>query len=211
MAEQAERKRGVHWAVQAWVYFHIFMIASWSLPKPPDRPRPKTAVEWVREAPNELLRANWVFKGSPFHYYLDTTGFWQYWNMFSPNPANVDVWLDAEVEFEDGTVMLFKYPRMQDLSVFERYFKERYRKFVENTHGDRFAYKWPIVAQAIAYQSYQGDGNLPVRVTLRRHFKEIKALDSFAPPKDYVEPEYQTYAFFTYMVDTQKIERQVHE
>jgi hypothetical protein len=214
MAEQAGKK-GVHWAVKAWVLFHIFMIVSWSLPKPPDRVMddvpPKGAAEVVRDAPNYLLKANWWFKGTPFHYYLDTPGFWQYWNMFSPNPANVDAWLDAEVEFADGTQMVYKYPRMQDLSVFERYFKERYRKFVENVHGDRFTYKWPMVAQAIAYASYQGDGNLPVKVTLRRHFKEIKPLTTFSPPPDYKEPEYQMYEFFVYMVDTEKIKRQVHE
>jgi hypothetical protein len=210
MAERAEKK-GVHWAVKAWVLFHLFMIASWSLPQPPKRPRPATPQEWVREGPNELLRANDAFKQTPLKYYLSSTGFWQYWNMFSPNPANVDVWIDAEVEYADGSVMVFKYPRMQDLSLFERYFKERYRKFVENSHADRFAYKWPVVAQAIAYRSYRGDGNLPVRVTLRRHFKEIKPLEGFSPPADYVEPAYQTYAYFTYMVDTEKLKRQVHE
>ncbi len=215
MAEQTESKKGVHWGVKAWVIFHLFMIISWTLPKPPDRivkkSKPDSVVEAVRDAPNYLLKANWAFKGTPFHYYLNSTGFWQYWNMFSPNPASTDVWIDADVEFADGKTMLFKYPRMQDLSFTERYFKERYRKYVENSHGERYAYKWPAVAQAIAFQSYSGDGNMPVKVTLRRHFKEIKPLRSFSPPKDYVEPPYLTYEYFTYMVDTELIKRQVHE
>ena len=116
----------------------------------------------------------------------------------------------AEVVFADGKEMVFEYPSMQKLSVFERYFKERYRKFVENSHGDRYAYKWPAVAQSIAFQSYQGDGNMPVKVTLRRHFKEIKPLKTFAPPADYKDPPYLTYPYFTYMVDTDAIKRQAH-
>jgi hypothetical protein len=215
MAEQSEKKKGVHWGVTAWVYFHLFMIASWTLPRPPERvmksERPASVVEAVRDAPNYLLKANLAFKGTPLHYYLDTTGFWQYWNMFSPNPASTDVWIDAEVEYADGKQMIFAYPRMQDLSLTERYFKERYRKFVENSHGERFSYKWPSVAQAIAFQSYQGDGNFPVKVTLRRHYKEVRPLKGLSPPKDYVEPPYIMYAYFTYMVDTEKIKQQVHE
>ncbi len=215
MAEQTEKKQGVHWGVKAWVLFHLFMVISWTLPQPPDRvvknPKPDTVIEAVRDAPNYLLLANKGFKETPFRYYLNSTGFWQYWNMFSPNPANTDVWIDAEVEFADGKQMLFKYPRMQDLSLFERYFKERYRKFVENSHSDRFSFKWPAVAQSIAGQCYSGDGNLPVKVTLRRHFKEIQPLKTFSPPADYVEPEYQTYSYFTYMVDTEKIKREAHE
>jgi hypothetical protein len=136
--------------------------------------------------------------------YLYSTGFWQYWNMFSPNPANVDVYMDALVTYQDGTQMQFEYPVMQHLSVWERYFKERYRKFVENVHPDRFAYKWPSVAQAIAYQSYKGDGNLPKIVTLRRHFKTVLG------PDEVQDPEYKEYSFFTYMVDTEKLLKQVH-
>lgn len=212
MAEE-KKKRGVHWAVQAWVFFHLFMIASWTLPDPPDRiteryvakklgqeVSPLQASQVVRDLPNYLLLENRVLiKESPTRYYLYTTGFWQYWNMFSPNPANVDVWLDAVVTYQDGTQMVFEYPSMQKLGLFERYFKERFRKFVENTHGDRFSWKWPAIAQSIAFQSYKGDGNLPVVVTLRRHFKTVM------PPDKITDPEYKEYAFFSYMVDTERL------
>lgn len=212
MAEPT-RKRGVHWAVQVWVFFHLVMITSWSLPDPPKRMAdryldkregkqvpPVPAGQVVKDLPNYVLLGNrfWI-KDSPTRYYLYSTGFWQYWNMFSPNPANTDVWLDAVVTYQDGTQMVFEYPSMQKLNVFERYFKERFRKFVENTHGDRFSYKWPVIAQAVAYQSYQGDGNLPVMVTLRRHFKTV------SPPDQRQDPEYKEYAFFNYMVDTERL------
>jgi hypothetical protein len=214
MSEPRPNKKGVHWLVQVWVFFHLFMILSWSLPDAPDRifdeheqksPKPKPIKEKLRDIPNEVLYFNRQYiKESPTRYYLYTTGFWQYWNMFSPNPANVDVYIDALVTYQDGSQKTFEYPAMQKLSVFERYFKERYRKFVENAHPDRYAYKWPAVAQAIAYQSYQGDGNFPVAVTLRRHFKTVM------PPGQRTDPTYQEYAFFSYMVDIEKLKKQVH-
>ena len=230
MAEEPKKRR-VHWLVQVWVFFHLFAIISWTLPQPPSylaraaaanpgdigapsesaqRPQ-EGAMRKLKDAPNYLLLYNQEYvKASPVRYYLFWTGFWQYWNMFSPNPANVDTWLDAVVTYQDGTEMVFKYPRMHDLSLTERYFKERFRKFVENTHGDMYSYKWPAIAQSIAYQSYKGDGNMPVKVVLRRHFKVIAPLKGFDPPKDYVEPGYNTYPFFAYMVDTAKIEKEVH-
>jgi hypothetical protein len=217
MSEAKPKKRGVHWLVQVWVFFHLFMIFSWSLPEAPERlradrepkvggdpPTPKPRIA-ARDIPNYILLYNRDYiKNSPANYYLYSTGFWQYWNMFSPNPANVDVYLDALVTYQDGTQVVFEYPVMQKLSVFERYFKERYRKFVENAHPDRYSYKWPAVAQAIAYQSYQGEGNYPMIVTLRRHFKTVM------PPGQFTDPKYEEYAFFSYMVDIEKLKRQVH-
>lgn len=219
MSEEPKKRKGVHWLVQVWVFFHLVMILSWSLPNTPVRLReeyeakkagqkvePRPAISKVRDFPNYILLYNDVVmkEESPTKYYLFSTGFWQYWNMFSPNPANVDVYMDALVTYEDGTQMVFEYPVMQKLNVFERYFKERYRKFVENVHLDKYAYKWPSVAQAIAYQSYKGDGNFPMAVTLRRHFKTVNG------PGEYTDPEYKEYAFFSYMVDVDKLKEQVH-
>ena len=34
--------------------------------------------------------------------YLSTTGLWQYWDMFAPDPSNLDVWFDALVTYRDG-------------------------------------------------------------------------------------------------------------
>ena len=229
MAEPA-KKRGVHWAIQAWVFLHLFLVLSWTMPDPPARiarqagfqpeaefeqgiepptmPEP-TLGQRLKDLPNYGLLYNrlWI-KDSPLSYYIASTGFWQSWNMFSPNPANVDVYIDAIVEYQDGSVMQFKYPSMQELSLTERYFKERYRKFVENSHLDTYSYKWPAVAQRVAYLSYKGDGNFPIKVTLRRHFKTILPTNPIPPAEGYIEPEYKTYAYFDYLVDIEKLKRQ---
>lgn len=202
MAENPE-KRTVHWGVQAFVLFHIFAITSWSLPKPPDR-----ELVGLRDAPNKILLYNQQHViTSPMKYYLESTGLWQYWNMFSPNPANTDVWMDAVVTYEDGVQLQYRYPRMKDLQVrkkyFEMYTKERYRKFVESAHMDKNSYKWPAIAQRVAYLSYQDADNLPVMVELRRHFKIVQA-----PGEE--QPEgHTTYSFYFYMVDQARLAKDV--
>ena len=198
MAEKP-KKRSVHWGVQTFVLFHIFAITSWSLPRPPER-----ELAGLRDAPNRILfyNENYV-RQSPMKYYLKSTGLWQSWDMFSPNPSNTDVWIDAVVTYEDGPKVQYLYPRMKKLSIREKYFKERYRKFVENAHQERFSYKWPAIAQRVAYLSYRGDDNLPVMVELRRHFKVI-------PGPDAEQPEgHTTYPFYYYMVDQAELAKDV--
>lgn len=203
MAEEP-KKRSVHWGVQAFVLFHVFAITSWSLPKPPERVTQEGATFALRDAPNYLLLYNEEHvKQSPMKYYLQSTGLWQYWDMFSPNPANTDVWMDAVVTYEDGAQFQYRYPRMKDLPIHEKYIKERYRKFVENAHLDKNSYKWPPIAQRVAYLSYRGDDNLPLMVELRRHFKVIEA------PGEEQPAEHSTYSFYYYMVDQEKLARDV--
>ncbi|MBX3097820.1 MAG: hypothetical protein KF812_13275, partial [Fimbriimonadaceae bacterium] len=62
--------------------------------------------------------------------------------------------------------------RMYDLSIGEKYLKERYRKFTERLNGDDFRAKWPHFAQRMAYLAWTDPDNPPEQVNLRRHFKE---------------------------------------
>jgi hypothetical protein len=107
------------------------------------------------------------------------------------------------VEFKDGTQMVYVYPRIKDMPVPEKYVKERYRKFFENINPDRFSWKWPAVAQRVAFLSYSDPSNPPVRVTLRRHYNVIE------PPDRKLVDEYVMTSFFTYIVDQEKLSRAV--
>jgi hypothetical protein len=138
-------------------------------------------------------------RDSPIKYYVLTTGFWQYWDMFSPNPASVDLWCDAQVEFKDGTVKRYQYPRVYLLSIPEKYLKERYRKFFERAHMDDNAYMRPYFAQRIAYLHYKDPKNPPVRVKLFRHSLPI------APPGEKQQAEYTTTEYFNWQVDQQAL------
>lgn len=71
---------------------------------------------------------------------------------------------------------------MEQLSLTERYYKERYRKFAENLQDDRNAALWPDAARFVARLNNTGPS--PVRmVFLVRYWSNIvpRPDDSYAP------------------------------
>ena len=202
---------GVKWWIKVLVLFHMFAISFWSIPDPPDRlkiwsdepdsPLLKTATppfgtDWI------LVKNRQYLKKSPLSLYLTKTGFWQYWDMFSPNPSNIDIWADAEVEYADGTKGIYQYPRVYNYSIPQKYIKERYRKFLERAHSETDQWLWPVFAQRIALEIYEQQGKMPAKVTLRRHWRRIT--DYPKPPQD----GYNVYNYYTHVVDQAKVKEQ---
>src|SRR5262249_51931819 len=97
--------------ISAFLLFHIFAITCWCLPI--DSP--------LITACRNVVRA-----------YLLWSGLFQAWDMFSPAPKSANTYIEAIVIYEDGHTRTWKFPRMEQLSVGGRFFKERYRKFQEN-------------------------------------------------------------------------------
>ena len=202
-----EPKRSVYFLVKVFVVFHMVMILSWSAPKAPPAilngsvpPTPQNvASRWT----DFLLAENDKFRFlTPFKYYLLTTGTWQYWDMFAPNPANTDFWWDAVVTYKNGDQKVAVYPRMKDLSISEKYIKERYRKYLERMNNDSTdSWKRPTFAQRMALLAYKDPENPPVRVVLRRHFKQMLGMDK-PVPKDY-----SVFEVFEYVVDQEKLKK----
>ena len=60
------------------------------------------------------------------------------------------LWAEATVIYKDGTRATWVFPRMEKLSLGDRYFKERYRKFEENLQRDENDSLWPDVSRRIA-------------------------------------------------------------
>ncbi len=214
MAEQKTPRNAPLW-IKAFVIFHLVCITMWSLPYPKEPYQMGTAKFGVRtdsakafartfsETVTEgTLYLNWKYlKGSPLMYYPGATGFWQYWDMFSPNPASVDLYLEADVVYKDGTTYRFKYPRIYDLPIPKKYFKERYRKFYENVNQDNQSSIRPHVAQRIALECFDNPQNPPVEVTLIRHFNIVE------PPGQEPDPEYTVVRFYTHVVDLAKLRK----
>lgn len=220
----SSQDRKVNPMVVVFVLFHAFVIFAWSLPQPSYRPA-------LADDPMEkALKANmWLMKDhlNPLPYvreedawkkslskmrspgsYVIFSGTWQYWDMFAPNPANTDIWLDAVVTYEDGTEEIFHYPRMKELPLVKKYFMERYRKYTERLSPDIREYKWPQTAYWVAAKMDKYEDNPPVHVILRRHFREY-----LAPTKEVPHPEvpdYAMYEFYSAGIDVTKL-REVYE
>lgn len=106
--------------------------------------------------------------------YLRWSGLFQSWDMFSPGPKAANTYVDAIVFYQDGETRNWAFPRMELLSLKDRYFKERYRKFTDVLEDEKNAALWPDAARFIA----RVNNNRPVPVAmvfLVRHWSAIQA------------------------------------
>jgi len=129
--------------------------------------------------------------------YMVWSGLFQNWDMFAPTPLMLNTYVEAEVIFHNGTVRTWDFPRMEKLSLFDRYLKERYRKFaVDNVRNDEHSALWPDVARFIARANNEAS-NPPVAVVLYRYWSQIKPpLADGTPQSD----PWVRYRFFLYAV-----------
>lgn len=167
------RKTGMQIAVSAFVIFHLIAIACWSAP-----------------ISSPLLDA---VRGLVRPYFL-WSGLFQSWDMFAPQPKSANDYIQAVIITHDGKLHTWKFPRMEQLSLFQRYSKERYRKFAENLEDSKNEVLWPDVSRHLA-RSYDSVTNPPEIVMLIRYWSEM------APPDrpHSVEPE-KAHIFFEYSV-----------
>ena len=98
-------------AINVFIAFHILAIACWCLPI---------------DTPLILLGRNLVRP------YFLWSGLFQSWDMFAPIPKGANTYIEAVIVYKDGSRKTWAFPRMEQLSLTERYFKERYRKFGDN-------------------------------------------------------------------------------
>lgn len=202
--------------VKIFVPLHIIAITSWSLPNAPDvyrndpsklqiktgsaKEAVQTTAEYLR---NGFLLANEHYvKASPLQHYLLVTGFWQYWDMFSPNPASVDLYATIIVNYKDGEKKTYPYPRVYDLPIQQKFMKERWRKFFERASSSDYRFLWKPLGDSVAYAMYTDPKNPPVSVELHRHQLVI------APPGEPVNTEYSDEIYYTVYIDVAQLKKE---
>jgi hypothetical protein len=168
--------------IKIFVVMHLIAIISWCLPPPPkgkpgpiDTSTPLKAVQGAGRVISDgtLYVNNAYVKQSPAKFYLLFTGFWQYWDMFSPNPSNIDFYGTAMITYRDGATKPYNFPRIYTMGVPEKYVSERYRKYYERAHTEDDKWIWPTFAQRVALLNYNNPMNPPVKVVLTRNFYRI--------------------------------------
>jgi hypothetical protein len=196
----------VHPLVCAFVAFNVVMVTLYALPKPSPAVVNNDAVP--RGTDIFLKWNDATMKSHPIlEHYLLPTGLWQYWDMFAPNPTQVDFWCDGEIIFFDGSKTTYQYPRMKNLQLTEKYLRERYRKFFERVnmndpaHGNDNGWMWPVFAQHFALVNASDPKNPPVKVGLTRHWLDVPRHDAKRGP----EPSYNKYTFYWHIVDQTKL------
>lgn len=122
--------------------------------------------------------------------YMWVTGCDQNWNMFSPNPASQDVYLVADITYQNGAQETWTFPRMYELNYFQRYQEERFRKLIEYAHQDNYRNTWPYLARFAALANNKEPQTNPVvHVDLVRYWRNI-------PNPGVPLPPYTQYLFY---------------
>ncbi|HEY7302617.1 MAG TPA: hypothetical protein VH601_00770 [Bryobacteraceae bacterium] len=159
-------------AISLFIAFHIIAITCWSIPSN------AALVMAVRGAVRP---------------YMLWSGLFQAWDMFAPSPRSVNAHVEAAVILRDGRIQTWKFPRMEQLSLPSRSFKERYRKFVENLQEESHNAIWPDVARYIA-RANNNPSDPPQIVMLIRYWSDI------VPEKFYRPRPERARIFFEYNV-----------
>jgi hypothetical protein len=167
-------------AISTFVLVHLAAITCWALPF--SNPLLGLCRDFVRP-------------------YLRWSGLFQSWDMFSPGPKAANSYVDAIVLYGDGETRNWAFPRMEQLSLQERYFKERYRKFTDVLEDEKNAVLWPDAARFIA--RVNNNRPAPVKmVFLVRHWSAILA----RADGSYMPAPWDSHVFFAQKISAGDLE-----
>jgi hypothetical protein len=144
------KERWKRLSISVFIAFHLYIMAIWGLPG-----------------------SNFRYQFSkPITSYVIYTGLWHSWDMFSPDPLALNFLVESQITYQDGSSKIWVFPRMEKLGLWERYQKERYRKWRERVRLDAFGMVWDDTARYIARLN-DTPTNHPVQVTLIRRWESI--------------------------------------
>ena len=172
------------WIIQVFILVHCVAIFSWAYPYP-----------------SALRKRTKTF----FEPYLSVAGLRQNWSMFAPNPMSINLYVDADIKFKDGTRKIWSFPRVSKLGFFEKLFQERERKWtVDAVRLDEHSNTWPYLAKYVARTQWD-DKNPPITVSLNRHWSNIAAPTSqFYQPLLSEYPATNHFSFYHYNVPNRR-------
>lgn len=115
----------------------------------------------------------------PYQKFLSYFSLYQGYGVFAPNPTVRNSHLVGIIYYEDGTMRLYKFPRLERISMLEKLTQERYRKFTEdnlpnpaNNHilKDVAVY---IARKCNTFESQDGVSNRPKYVLIQQFYSEV--------------------------------------
>ena len=142
-------------ALNIFIAVHVAMLFIWGLPA--------GALRTTLAQPTEK--------------YMMFSGLWHIWGMFAPKPLDLNFDVRAMVKYQDGSTAEWIAPRMEELSIAQRFSKERFRKWRERIRSEDHRMVWDDTSRWIARQMNRNPKNPPVEVQLTRWWVEI-------PPPD---------------------------
>jgi hypothetical protein len=133
----------------------------------------------------------------PFHYYMLPLGLWQWWAIFAPDPIRETTLLDAEVVDCKGMRYVHEFPRIAELSWWQKIPRYRQPKYAGNMASDEFLAARRFAARHAVRQLGLGPESFPVWVSMYYQVKPTPApgttelTDAMAPPRVQLVDRYQ--------------------
>lgn len=139
----------------------------------------------------------------PVDAYLSFFSIYQDWMMFAKNPSRINVYMTADVEFDDGTKDTYVFPRPTHMRLIDKYVSgERYRKILsEAIRRDDHRYMWPDTAKfALRKLREKNFHKVPLKVHLIRHWNETPDVKKAFIPHLSRSEKYESFKFYTHEV-----------
>ena len=149
----------------------------------------------------------WLWPKSPVQQALVSTykpfynffGLWQGWNVFGPKLRAINYHTTAIITYADGTTELWEVPRMNKLSYWERFCREKWRKWGDDTMPwPAYGELWPDTARFIA-RMHNNPANPPKLISLTLHWVDIPKPPDICP-REHLPEHTGYYTFFVYPV-----------
>jgi len=157
-------------------------------------------VAWLFPLSVPLLAIRNVFYG-----YIIFLGLDQNYSMFAPKVRKANRSFFALITFGDLSTLIWSYPRLDRMSLFEATQKERYRKFAnDNIVTPSFAMFLPDFARYIA-RNHACTNNKPELISIYLVETDIPEPLQQAKPKIFAtfsEPSCRLTNFFTYQIES---------
>jgi hypothetical protein len=166
------------WVISAFVIFHLSALIMWTMPQ--------CAIKARCQA--------------PYYYYVLPLGLWQWWAIFAPDPIRNTVVLNAEVVDSKGMRYTFEFPRIGDLTWWQKLPRYRHPKFTNNMLIEEYKVHRTFTARhavrELAKQHSVGEESFPVWVSLYLDIKDSPppgtgASDPMATPRVEVVDRFQ--------------------
>lgn len=123
----------------------------------------------------------------------------QNWKLFCPDVRSINFYSQAVIQFEDGTLKYYEFPRLNQMPMSESYRRQKLCKiFQDSMPWPDFAIFWPDVARQIARANIDPQ-NQPVRISLSYNWAKVPEPAHFAKQNELPEPR-DNHTFFVYQV-----------
>jgi hypothetical protein len=105
---------------------------------------------------------------------LRWAGFWHSWNMYAPDPLSSTRYLNAEITLQNGDIILWKAPRVDDLPVWRSFREMRHTKYQDTLFRKHHSYLCAPLAQYLL-RIYSTDANPAVHLRLVCLYQTVRA------------------------------------